>query len=101
MPHLRFRGFDEARLDTLAPTLPAPLAALFSCPEDWITLEAEASRFLAGPPSPMIEVTWFARENAVRDAVAGLLFRVAPDAAVVFRPVTKGDYYENGKNFEA
>lgn len=101
MPHLRFRGFDPARLETFAPSLPAPLAELFGCPEDWITLEAETSRFLAGPPSPMIEITWFQRENSVRDAVAALLYRAAPDAAVVFRPVSKGDYYENGKNFEA
>lgn len=104
MPHLRFRGFDESALAARAPALPPELAAIIGCPADWITLECVATRFLAGPAAPMIEVLWFPRENSVRDALARALREAAlawggPAPAIVFIPLAKADYYEDGKNF--
>lgn len=104
MPHLRFRGFDEAALEKAVPALIPRLAGILGCPEDWLTAEIVATRFLTPPGAPMVEVLWFARPDAVRDLFAAAL--VAPETeagrpapTVVFLPLGKGDYYEDGKNF--
>ncbi len=104
MPHLRFRGFDEAILEQYLPTLLPSLASLISCPEDWITVESVPTRFLTQPATPMVEVVWFAREQSVQDAVARALHEAAltwvhPPPVVIFTPVATANYYENGKNF--
>lgn len=104
MPHLRFRGFDEDTLERQVPALTARLAGLFGCPGDWITVEGVATRFLTRPAQPMVEVVWFERGPAVRDAVAAALHETAPgegrpSPVVIFTPVAPNNYYENGKNF--
>lgn len=104
MPHLRFRGFDEDTLERQVPALTARLAAIFGCPGDWITVESVATRFLTRPAQPMVEIVWFDRSPAVRDAVAAALHETAPGEGlpapvVIFTPVAPNNYYENGKNF--
>jgi hypothetical protein len=104
MPHLRFRGFDEAILSQYARSLIPALAATISCPESWITIESVPSHFLTQPPSPMVEIVWFQRVQTVQDAVAKILYEAAitwvhPEPVVVFIPVAKKDYYEDGKNY--
>lgn len=104
MPHLRFRGFDEAILDQYAPSLIPTLAAAIGCPEVWITIESVPTRFLTVPQQPMVEVVWFPRMQSVQDEVARILYEAAiswvhPEPVVIFIPVAKKDYYEDGKNF--
>lgn len=104
MPHLRFRGFDEAILDQYAHSLIPALSGATGCPESWITIESVPTRFLTRPAAPMVEIVWFAREQAVQDEVARILYEAAlawvhPEPVVVFIPVAKKDYYEDGKNF--
>lgn len=105
MPHIRFRGFeDEYTLEENAPALLARLAGIIGCPEDWITMEIVATRFITRPAVPMVEVLWFPRDKPVRDKVA-LIFcenetsggRPAP--VVIFMPIAPGDYYEDGRAF--
>jgi hypothetical protein len=104
MPHLRFRAFDEAILEQYAASLIPTLATAISCPESWITIEVVATRFLTTPAQPMVEVVWFPRVQSVQDEVARILYEAAvawvhPEPIVVFIPVAKKDYYEDGKNF--
>lgn len=104
MPHLRIRGMDSSLLEKNASALVAPLARIIDCPEDWITIEEMATRYLTQPPVVMIEVLWFSRGQEVQDAAAGLLTRevqawagVSP--TVVFYPLEKANYYEDGAHF--
>ena len=104
MPHVRFRGFDDALLEKHAPALVAPLAQAIDCPEDWITLESVATRYLTQPPLAMVEVLWFSRGQEVQDAVATLLDREVKAWAgisptVVFQALEKENYYEDGQHF--
>lgn len=102
MPHLRFRGLDSPAIrEPLHPVL-EQLAAIIGCPQDWLTAEEIATRYHT-PSAPMIEVLWFARGREVQDKVATVLATaytkdgVAP--VVVFLPVDKENYYEDGRSF--
>lgn len=104
MPHLRIRGLDSALVDKRACELVAPLAGIIDCPEDWITIEEVATRYLTRPPLPMIEVLWFSRGPEVRDAVAACIDSAVKAWAgvsptVVFYPLAQADYYEEGGHF--
>ena len=105
MPHIRYRGFeDEYAVEEYAPALVGRLAGIIGCPADWITMEIVTTRFLTRPAAPMVEVLWFPREKTVQDLVAETLCRPETQArrqtpVVVFIPIDKGDYYEDGKAF--
>ena len=104
MPHLRFRGFDESILEQYAPSLLPALAGVFGCPEDWISLEVVVTRYITRDAVPMVEVLWFPRDRETQDRVAKTLYEAAltwvhPAPIVVFLPVAKTDYYEDGKSF--
>ncbi len=102
MPHLRFRGFDEAKTEAATAALLPELSKIIGCPEDWFSAECVHTRFLTKPALPTVEVVWFARDQSVQDAAARAIHeatRAAGETAavVMFIPVSKSDYYENGE----
>jgi len=102
MPHLRFRGVADAALDAPFAALMRTLPEAFDCPPDWISAELVATTFLT-PVAPMTEILWFERGAGTRDRVATLVtdaFRAAGVAmTVVFVPLAKEHYYEDGRRF--
>ena len=104
MPHLRFRGCDEAALESLIPGLLPRLAEGFACPEDWITVECVATRFLTRPVAPFLEILWFERGQEVRDAIVARVVEAFAGhglgvPTVVFLALEKTAYYEDGRHF--
>jgi len=99
MPHLRLRGFYHDA-EAPFPALLDTLAALAGCPADWFTVEVVATRFIT-PASPMVEVLWFPREQAVQDRIARAITEAyaKESPTIVFFALGKSDYYEDGKNF--
>lgn len=104
MPHLRFRGCDEALLERLTPALVSRLAGEIMCEPDWITVECVATRYLTTPPVAFVEILWFDRGAAVKDRVAAALAEAFSAHGVSvptirFVPIHPGDYYEDGRHF--
>lgn len=107
MPHIRFRGIPAPFVQAISTDLPALLSEAVGCPEDWFTFEYVPTTFYFGGDvvqgPAFVEVLWFARDEDCRDRVAAILTEaVTPaagdeDACVVFMPLEKGDYYENGE----
>lgn len=103
MPHLRFYGFDDTLPGEQFLALIPRLAEIIACPEDWITLEIPATRFLT-PPAPMVEVLWFPRGWETQDRAAAFLNEEitrwsGASPTVVFFPLEKENYYEDGRHF--
>lgn len=110
MPHIRVRGLKADLVQKLSTELNAELARILNTSPDNFTLELVPTQFFskgaAHAGDPFIEVLWFERTAAERDACARWLTeqvkRLAGgvDVAVVFVPIAKADYFENGTNFE-
>lgn len=109
MPHIRIRSMTDSQVQALSQCLPAELSKIIKTPEENFTFEAIATQFyLAGKmvnSDPMIEVLWFDRGQAAKDACAEKItqfakqFSAASYIAVIFISIPQDSYYENGKHF--
>lgn len=110
MPHLRCRALSQPDVERLSLTLIDALAELLGSDPANFTLERVESTFFAdGWPrqsSPLIEVAWFAREQAVQDAAARLITDQVREivgsevrVAVVFQALERSAYYSDGQHF--
>lgn len=109
MPHIRLRGLSAENVQKLSQTLAAELAPILETTIDNFTLELVATQFFerghAHPGYPFCEVWWFERSEPHRQRCAEWLTQEirkitnASDVAVVFFPIEKSNYFENGAQF--
>ncbi|UYL09522.1 DUF1904 domain-containing protein [Bdellovibrio sp. SKB1291214] len=109
MPHLRFRGLKEDQVASLSQTLVKDLAAAIETGEDNFSFELIGSHYFSkGQPGgayPFVEVLWFKRSQEIQDKSALIITeqvkKLCPqdDVAVIFVPLEKNAYYENGSHF--
>lgn len=109
MPHIRIRALPAEQIAQLGQKLLPELAEATQTPEDHFSLEAISSQYFikgkAVEGDPFCEVLWFDRGPEMQDRVAALitahLKAAAPDkdVVVVFVPLTRVDYFENGVHF--
>ena len=91
-------------VEELSRTLPASLAPVLETSEDNFTIELVQTQFF-GASYPFCEVLWFDRSAEHRQRCANWLtteirrITKAADIAVVFFPLEKSNYFENGKHF--
>ncbi len=108
MPHLRIRGIDATPIRALSHALLDQMETIIQAPRDWFSIEVISSLYLFDgiekSPGPIVEFLWFDRGRAVQDRVAlaitDLLRPHVPqgqDITVIFVPLQKHHYYENGR----
>ncbi|MFC5406993.1 DUF1904 family protein [Cohnella soli] len=110
MPHLLIRGVSHEGIRSVSRALVAELANICECPEDYFVLEAlHTTAFFGGEAVdsyPFVEVNWFDRGLAVRDAVASCIDRHirsvgVTEAEIAFKVYEEDAYYANGKRLGA
>ncbi len=109
MPHIRVRGMSEEHVAHLSQSLPQDLAPAMETSEDNFSIEWIASQYFSkgqrGGAYPFVEVLWFQRSQEIQDKSAKIITdkikQLSPqdDIAVVFVPLAKNSYYENGEHF--
>lgn len=109
MPHLRFRGVNEQQVAELSNSLVKDLATTIETTEDNFSFELIGTQFFSrgqkGGAYPFVEVLWFQRSQEIQDAAAKIITEkvklLCPhdDVAVIFVPLAKNSYYENGTHF--
>lgn len=109
MPHIRLRSVDAKQVQALSQSLPKLLAQAMETTPDNFTFELIGTQYFqegkAFASYPFVEVLWFARNKAVRELSAKIItdqvkaLSGAQDIAVIFIPIEKHDYFENGKSF--
>jgi phenylpyruvate tautomerase PptA (4-oxalocrotonate tautomerase family) len=109
MPHIRIRGINPEQALKFSETFKAEAATIVNTSADNFTIELIETKFFhegtIDPGYPFIEVLWFERPQEVKDRFATHITermrRVtnAKDVAVLFVPLQKEDYFENGNHF--
>lgn len=108
MPHLTFRGLRKKELLKISGALAESLAKAIGCEKSIIALDhLKVTTVLDGEEirgQPFVEVVWFDRGQAVRDAVAALIAEhLAPfgydEVDVWFTAPPRDSYYTNGKHY--
>ena len=108
MPILRFHAIDLKPIAEQSELLVADLSETLACSPELITLEVIHSTFITGGKVvegyPVVEVSWFDRGQAVQDAAAACITKHVramghPEVDVIFAPLAKTGYYENGEHF--
>ena len=109
MPHIRLKCISEKNVQALSETLPKKLAQSMQTTEDNFSFEILPNKFFeAGKPIesyPFVEVHWFERTQEVKSQSAKIItdevrsLTQAQDIVVVYIPIEKNNYFENGKSF--
>jgi hypothetical protein len=109
MPHIRFRSLSEDQVMKLSESIPQELAPAMETTEDNFSFELVPTQYYSeGRPVqsyPYTEVHWFERSQEVKQRSAKIItdkiraLTQAQDIAVVFIPIQKCDYFENGESF--
>lgn len=108
MPQLIFKGVEQARVQAISKALVDELQQLVDCPRDYFTLEVPQTAHVFDGEyvavSPLIQVNWFDRGQAVQDRVAQAITRHLQQAGcsqvdVFFVPLAAAQYYENGVHY--
>ena len=108
MPILRFHAVDATSICKQSEKLVCELAKTLDCTSDLITLEViDSSSITNGQVThgyPVIEVLWFDRGQAIQDAAAKCITKYVmamghPESDIIFTPLIKSNYYENGEHF--
>ncbi|WNQ09078.1 DUF1904 family protein [Paenibacillus aurantius] len=105
MPQLTFRGVHPDRLMPVSSSLVEELAGICGCGPGEFTLDVLSITSIGNgglvPVYPFVEVAWFERGTAVRDAfaatVAGHLREAGvPEMEIAFKVYEPDAYYING-----
>jgi len=109
MPHIRMRFQSEEILCRLSRDLLPELALITGTPLAHFTLEGIESQCYSGGArsqgDAFCEVLWFDRGQEMQDRVARKITEAlkkessGADVVVVFTPLAKSSYYENGEHF--
>lgn len=109
VPHIRIRSVSEKNVQALSKKLPKDLAKAMETTEDNFSFELISTKYFSNGKAkksyPYIEVHWFERTQEIKQRSANIITDLvrsltkAEDIAVVFTPIQKSDYFENGKSF--
>lgn len=105
MPQIKFRGVQTEKVQPLVQEMLDQLQQIIDCPREDLTLECLPSTFLNPVDGyPFVEVAWFDRGQATQDRVAQAITTLLQRAGyasvdVMFSPLEKNQYYENGQHF--
>ena len=109
MPHIRIRSLSEKVVSQLSEVLPAALAPIMETTSDNFSIELVTSTFFKDGQrvdgDPMIEVLWFERSDEIKNASAVKITELVRKQvsseyiSVVFLPLPKPNYFENGQHF--
>ena len=108
MPQLIFKGLKKEDITVFSKILVDELANIVGSPRDYFTLEVPDAAYIfdgkevAG--SPMIQVNWFDRGQAIQDQTAAAITRHVhqagyPQVEIFFLLLEKSGYYENGAHY--
>lgn len=106
MPQLRFHGVTPARLAPVSRALIDQLSEAATTARDEFTLECVASHYVFDGETvdafPFVEVLWFERGQAVRDACAAAIDQAMrdagyPQAETFFIALSASGYYIAGQ----
>jgi hypothetical protein len=110
MPHIRIRSLSQSQVESLSLNLCKELSVVMETSEDNFTIESqEALQYVSGKQlvatDPFIEVLWFDRGQIIQDKAAQTITESVRKISgfstitVIFTPLAKTNYYENGKHF--
>ena len=109
MPHIRIKSLSEKHMKTISQTFPKDLAKIMETSEDNFSFELISTQYFLNGKSaksyPYIEIHWFERSQDCKEKSAKFItdqirnLTKEDDIAVVFIPIKKSDYFENGKSF--
>lgn len=107
MPQLTFRGFTDNQVQKASEILIPELAKLLDCPEDYFMFDMlSVSSYSKGQKAvtfPYINIAWFERGKAQRDAMAQMITRAmhglgVPELEIGYTVLNEEGYYINGKS---
>ena len=108
MPQLILKGIEIQDVKLISKDLVDELQEIIECPRDYLTLEVSRGTFIADgeeiSTTPMIQVNWFDRGQAIQDLVAAAITRHIQQAGysqveIFFNLLEKHSYYENGEHY--
>lgn len=108
MPQLVIRGMKKEHVQAISKTLVDELTNIVGCPSDYFTIEfVEACYIKDGldvSGTPLIQVNWFDRGQAIQDAAAQAIDRQIRSAGyaqieIFFVVLEETKYYENGSHY--
>lgn len=109
MPHIRLRGMSSENVERLSQNLASQLAPILETTIDNFTIELVQTQFFENGRThaayPLCEVFWFERSELHKQRCADWLtneirkITKATDIAVIFCPIEKSNYFENGQHF--
>lgn len=108
MPQLKFKGVKLEEIKEISTELVDTLAIIANAPRDYFTLEFIDSCFISEnairTTYPIIEVKWFDRGQTCKDQMAKAIDHAIREKGyehieIIFFPLQKNDYYENGELF--
>lgn len=108
MPIITLRSVKQHEVVNISRELVDELKELLDCPRDYFTLEIRNSTFIKdGDISegyPIIDVTWFDREQELQDKVAKIITKHIKGLGyetvdIIFHLLNESSYYENGIHF--
>lgn len=109
MPHIRIKSVPDKHIKTLSKALPKELATAMETTVDNFSFERVDNQYYSNGKKvksyPYIEVHWFERSQGCKIKSANIIteqvrkLTKSEDIAVVFIPIEKSDYFENGKSF--
>lgn len=108
MPALKLQSIDAKKALKISKELIDELQELIQCPREYFSIEVAQSKFImdgkfvGGPQS--VDVLWFDRGQDVQDKAAKIITKHInsigyKNVDVVFHPLDKMKYYENGEHF--
>jgi hypothetical protein len=108
MPQIIIKGMEKHEIQAISKALVDELTEIIGCPRDYFTLEAVLSAFIRDghevKASPLVQVNWFDRGQAVQDQAAAALDRHIrslgyEQVEIFFQVLQENRYYENGSHY--
>jgi hypothetical protein len=108
MPLLRIRAIEPKKVRVISKAMIDELERLLQCPRDYFVVEVIHSTFILDGEevegAPVVEVSWFDRGQELQDKAAEIITKYVRlvgyiNCDVIFMPLEKEKYYENGKHF--
>jgi hypothetical protein len=109
MPMLSFKGVKLEEIKDMSTQLVDTLAKIANAPREYFTLEFKETTFISDgalrTTYPIIEIKWFDRGQTVKDQMAKVIDQALREKGydhieIIFYPLIKSDYYENGEIFK-
>lgn len=108
MPQIVIKGMELDKVKAISGPLVDDLMEIIGCPRDYFTIEAVSSSFILDGKqteiSPLVQVNWFDRGQAVQDKAAAAICRQVlrvgySHVETFFTVLEKRNYYENETHY--